>query len=215
MGWIMEVIVTIIKDKELVNRGFLIGPYCPIYGVCSIVMILLLSKVHDPFLLFILSIIICSVGEYITSYILEKIFKARWWDYSYMKFNINGRICLRNCAFFGILGFLVVKYINTFFLEIYSSFNILTLNIVFYTLISLFVIDIIVSCNVLLKIKDMSVKYINLDNTKEITEKVKKIISSKLLPRRLIKAFPNFKILIKKQISKLRGNKKPKDKEKK
>ena len=114
LGWVMEMIVTVIEDKEIVNRGFLVGPYCPIYGVCSIAMILLLNKVTNPVLLFVLSIIICSVGEYLTSYILEKIFNARWWDYSNMKFNLNGRICLRNCFFFGLLGFLVLNYINNF-----------------------------------------------------------------------------------------------------
>ena len=77
LGWVMEMIVTVIEDKEVVNRGFLVGPYCPIYGVCTIAMILLLNKVTNPILLFILSIIICSIGEYLTSYILEKIFMPK------------------------------------------------------------------------------------------------------------------------------------------
>lgn len=208
LGWIMEVIVTLIKDKELVNRGFLIGPYCPIYGVCSVVMILLLSKVSDPLLLFILSIIICSVGEYITSYLLEIIFKARWWDYSDIKFNLKGRICLRNCACFGILGFLVVKYINVFFLDIYSKITPTTLNILFYSLITIFIVDMIISCKVILKIKNMSIKYVRSDNTKEITEKVKSLISNNALSRRMFKAFPNLRLLIKKQINKIKSIKK-------
>lgn len=208
LGWIMEVIVTFIEDKEFVNRGFLIGPYCPIYGLCSIAMILLLSKVSSPILLFALSIIICSAGEYFTSFLLEIIFKARWWDYSNLKFNLNGRICLRNCAFFGILGFLVVKYINVFFLDIYSQIDPSTLNIIFYILATIFIIDIIVSCNVILKIKDMSIKYVRLDNTKEITEKVKSLISNNILFRRMFKAFPNLRLLIKKQINKFKNIKK-------
>ena len=105
MGWVMEMIATVVEDHEIVNRGFLIGPYCPIYGCCSIAIILILHKINNPIILFIFSILICSIGEYITSFVLEKIFKARWWDYSHMKFNLNGRICLRNCLFFGILGF--------------------------------------------------------------------------------------------------------------
>ena len=208
IGWLMEVIVTIIEDKELVNRGFLIGPYCPIYGVCSISMILLLNKVNNPILLFILSILICSIGEYLTSFILEKVFKARWWDYSKKKFNLNGRICLQNCLIFGILGFIVVKYINGFFYNIYSSFNPSTLNIIFYLCLIVFIVDIIISCNVILKIKNMSIKYVNLDNTKEITEKVKNLISDKILSRRIFKAFPNLKISIKKRFSKFKNRKK-------
>ena len=193
LGWIMEMIVTVIEDKEIVNRGFLVGPYCPIYGVCSISMILLLNKVTSPVLLFILSIIICSLGEYLTSFILEKIFNARWWDYSNMKFNLNGRICLRNCLFFGILGFLVLNYVNSFFVEFYLSLNSTTLNILFYSILTIFIIDLIVSCNVLLKIKNMSLKYINLHNTKEISEKVKDILTNNFLSRRLFDAFPNLK----------------------
>jgi len=204
-GWVMEMIVTLAKDKEIVNRGFLIGPYCPIYGVCSIAMILLLSKTNDPILLFILSIIICSVGEYLTSYLMEKIFKARWWDYSKIKFNINGRICLRNCLAFGILGFLVVKYINVSINNLYLNLSTISLNIIFYSLLIIFVSDLIISFNVINKVKKMSIKYVNLDNTKEITEKVRKILSKKLLPRRLLSAYPNVKFLIKEKINNLKS----------
>ena len=205
LGWIMEMIVTVIEDKEIVNRGFLVGPYCPIYGVCTIAMILLLNKVTNPILLFILSIIICSIGEYLTSYILEKIFNARWWDYSNMKFNLNGRICLRNCFFFGLLGFLVLNYINNYFTNIYLSLNPNTLNIIFYSLLTIFLADLILSCNVLLKIKNMSLKYINLDNTKEISIKVKDILTKNFLSRRLLKAFPYLMETTKKGFKKIRN----------
>ena len=201
LGWVMEMIVTLIDDKELVNRGFLIGPYCPIYGTCSVAMILLLRNVTNPLLLFILSIIICSVGEYLTSYLMERIFKARWWDYSNKKFNLNGRICLQNCLAFGILGFLMIKYVNTFILNIYSKLNPNTLNILFYILFVIFITDLIVSFNVIYKIKNMSIKFVHLDNTKEITEKVRSILSKNILPRRLFNAFPNAKILIKNKIN--------------
>ena len=201
LGWLMEMIVTLINDKELVNRGFLIGPYCPIYGTCSIAMILLLSKVNNPVLLFILSILICSVGEYITSYLMERIFKARWWDYSNKKFNLNGRICLQNCLAFGILGFIVVKYINVIITKQLLMLSNTNLNILFFSIIVIFISDLIISFNVICKIKDMSIKYVHLDNTKEITEKVRSILSKNILPRRLFNAFPNVRILIKNKIN--------------
>ena len=205
LGWIMEMVATIIEDKEIVNRGFLIGPYCPIYGVCSLLMILLLHKVTNPILLFILSIIICSVGEYLTSYILEKIFNARWWDYSHLKFNLNGRICLRNCLFFGLLGFLVLNYINDFFANVYLNLEPNLLNIIFYSILIIFVSDIVISCNVLLKIKNMSVKYINLDNTKEISAKVKDLLMNNFFSRRLLNAFPYLKNALKKGFKVIRN----------
>ena len=169
-GWIIEVIATYPDTKCFVNRGFLIGPYCPIYGNCAIAMILLLHNVTNPILLFILSIIICSAGEYVTSYVMEKLFHARWWDYTKNKFNINGRICLTNSLAFGVLGFLLIKFVNPFVVGLITKLSSTMMNILFYTILILFLIDNVISFKVIFKIKNMSVKYVHLDNTKEITE---------------------------------------------
>ncbi len=192
-GWIIEVIATYPDTKCFVNRGFLIGPYCPIYGNCAIAMILLLHNVTNPILLFILSIIICSVGEYVTSYVMEKLFHARWWDYTKNKFNINGRICLVNSLAFGVLGFLLIKFVNPFVVGLITKLSPTIMNILFYTILILFLIDNVISFKVIFKIKNMSVKYVHLDNTKEITEKVKKILSDNVLAKRVFKAFPNIR----------------------
>lgn len=192
-GWIIEVIATYPDTKCFVNRGFLVGPYCPIYGNCAIAMILLLHNIKDPILLFILSIIICSVGEYVTSYLMEKIFHARWWDYTKNKFNLNGRICLVNSLAFGVLGFLLIKFVNPFVVGLITKLSPTIMNILFYTILILFLIDNVISFKVIFKIKNMSVKYVHLDNTKEITEKVKKILSDNVLAKRVFKAFPNIR----------------------
>lgn len=192
-GWIIEVIATYPDTKCFVNRGFLIGPYCPIYGNCAIAMILLLHNIKDPILLFILSIIICSVGEYVTSYLMEKIFHARWWDYTKNKFNLNGRICLANSLAFGVLGFLLIKFVNPFVVGLITKLSPTIMNILFYTMLILFLIDNVISFKVIFKIKNMSIKYVHLDNTKEITEKVKKILSDNVLAKRVFKAFPNIR----------------------
>lgn len=192
-GWIIEVIATYPDTKCFVNRGFLIGPYCPIYGNCAIAMILLLHNVTNPILLFILSIIICSAGEYVTSYVMEKLFHARWWDYTKNKFNINGRICLVNSLAFGVLGFLLIKFVNPFVVGLITKLSPSMMNILFYTILILFLIDNVISFKVIFKIKNMSVKYVHLDNTKEITEKVKKILSDNVLAKRVFKAFPNIR----------------------
>lgn len=192
-GWIIEVIATYPDTKCFVNRGFLIGPYCPIYGNCAIAMIFLLHNVTNPILLFVLSILICSVGEYVTSYTMEKIFHARWWDYSKNKFNLNGRICLVNSLAFGVLGFLLIKFVNPFVVELITKLSPIMINVLFYTMLTLFIIDNVISFKVIFKIKNMSIKYVHLDNTKEITEKVKKILSDNILAKRVFKAFPNIK----------------------
>ena len=192
-GWIIEVIATYPDTKCFVNRGFLIGPYCPIYGNCAIAMIFLLHNVTNPILLFVLSILICSVGEYVTSYTMEKIFHARWWDYSKNKFNLNGRICLVNSLAFGVLGFLLIKFVNPFVVELITKLSPIMINVLFYTMLTLFIIDNVISFKVIFKIKNMSIKYVHLDNTKEITEKVKKILSDNILAKRVFKEFPNIK----------------------
>jgi len=95
LGWIIETTLVSIEKKKFVNRGFLIGPYCPIYGFGGLaITILLKNYTKDPIVLFLMAVIICACLEYFTSYIMEKLFKARWWDYSKKKYNINGRICL-------------------------------------------------------------------------------------------------------------------------
>lgn len=198
IGWIIEIIDRFKVNKKIVNRGFLIGPYIPIYGSCAIVMVLLLHSVKSPTILFLSCILIASIGEYLTSYIMEKVFHARWWDYSDYKFNLNGRICLINCLGFGVLGFILIKYLNNFFYNIYSNFNIITINILFYILITIFIIDLIVSFNVIFKIKNMSLKFVNPDNTNEITKKVRELIKNNWLVKRLFMAFPNVKPIIKK-----------------
>lgn len=86
IGWTIEVLLQFIEKKRLINRGFLIGPYCPIYGFGAVVMTLILDKYQDNLIiLFGMSMLICTVLEYLTSYIMEKLFKARWWDYSQKK----------------------------------------------------------------------------------------------------------------------------------
>ena len=83
LGWIMESALVSFQSGKLINRGFLIGPYCPIYGWGGLIITLYLTQYKDNiFTVFFLAVIVCSILEYFTSYIMEKIFKARWWDYS-------------------------------------------------------------------------------------------------------------------------------------
>ena len=149
LGWIIEVIVTFYKDKKFVNRGFLLGPYCPIYGFSSIIMILYLSRYRDSFItIFLLAVVVCSIIEYLVSYLMEKLFNARWWDYSNRKFNINGRVCLENSIWFGLLGTLLIYVVNPFLYNLISKMSDNVLLIVGSFLLIIFVIDLIISLNV-------------------------------------------------------------------
>ncbi len=194
LGWLMEVGCKLVETKKFINRGFLIGPYCPIYGWGAIIITLLLNKyLADPIALFIIAIVICSIIEYVTSYFMEKIYHARWWDYSRRKYNINGRICLETMIPFGILGVLIMYFANPFFTGIYEKIPEIALTVICSFLVIVFLIDNIISSHIISTIKVEGIKA-EKDNTKEITEKVKQILQSKsFLHKRLINAFPDIK----------------------
>ncbi len=171
-GWIMECILGVIQKHKFVNRGFLIGPYCPIYGVGVVGVSLLLSGFsNNVILLFVLATVLCGSLEYFTSYIMEKIFKARWWDYSNNKFNINGRICLETLIPFGILSVLIIKIANPFILNRIKMISPSVLNWLTISLLLIYFIDILISFNIILRFKHLTKK--EKDNTEEITKKVR------------------------------------------
>ena len=192
LGFIVETIYVWILDKKFQNRGFLIGPVLPIYGFGCILITLLLSpyKAH-PIILFCMSIIICSVLEYLTSYLLEKIFNARWWDYSNRKYNINGRICLETLIPFGIGGSIICYLVDP---NIQKLIRLVPYNIVIIisiVLAILMITDTLLSIKTISSVKNKIKKGIR-DNTIEIKEKVKDfIISNSKLRKRFINSYPN------------------------
>lgn len=120
IGWVMETILCSILEKHFVNRGFLNGPICPIYG-CGVLLILLcLTPVKERIstlwlallVVFVVGVVLASALEYVTSWLMEKLFHARWWDYSTHKFNLNGRICLDTSLAWGVLSILLVYLIQ-------------------------------------------------------------------------------------------------------
>ena len=193
----MEAIVCSIPAKKFVDRGFLIGPYCPIYGFGALSIILLLKRyMNDYVVFFVMSILVCSVLEYLTSFFMEKIFKARWWDYSNKKFNINGRICLINSIAFGVVATVIMYFVNPEINMIISKIPEDTLQIISIILFVIFAVDYVVSSKLMLSFKDTLSK-VKLDNTEEITEKIKQVLREKsIFTRRIVHAFPNVKLKI-------------------
>ena len=193
IGWLIEVIGKLIEKHKFINRGFLIGPICPIYGHGCLLMILTLSRYKDnPLVLFVNAIFICSLLEYFTSYFMEKIFKARWWDYSTKRFNLNGRICAETMIPFGILGTLVICVINPIFEYLLNLFNFETIKITAVVLFIIYIIDYTISLIIMFGFKG-TLKTLEKDGTEEITKKVKDILINKnILYKRLVEAFPNF-----------------------
>ena len=139
LGWCVESIYKSILDKKLVNSGFLYGPFCPIYAFGAIIMALILTKLpNNVFIIFISSTILLTVWEYIVGVFLEKIFKTKYWDYSHLKFNINGRVCLKNSIYWGLLGVAFTFVIHPFikqYVDMIPEKTLMYVNIVVYTVL--------------------------------------------------------------------------------
>ena len=225
IGWLIEIIPKSFKTKRFINRGFLIGPYLPVYGSGAVIMTICLSSLSsNPVLLFVLSLLICGVLEYITSYLMEKLFKARWWDYSTKPLNLNGRVWIGNAILFGLGGVVVVKFINPILFKYVNNINENILSIIAIILFIIFIIDLIVSYNIInnfkkeivFKLEDSSEKMANkvknilnnklkeesntiqnklTDLYKQISKEIKKAFEMRtILYRRLVNAFPNLEI---------------------
>lgn len=195
IGWIVESTNVSLRMGKFIDRGFLIGPYCPIYGFGCLGMILYLEQYKENVItVFILGVVLCSILEYFTSYVMELLFKTRWWDYSDRKFNLNGRICGGNACMFGLGGIVVIYLLHPMLLNILAKLNSNTLMIVSIVLFIIYLTDTIISLNVINRFKK-TITSIDLkrDSTLEFSKMVNQTIKEnhKIFQKRLLTAFPN------------------------
>jgi len=110
LGWLYEsLLCSIFEERRFINRGFLLGPYCPIYGTGAVLCWLVLRDNTNILEVFVIAAVLCCAVEYITSFCMEKIFHARWWDYSNLPFQLHGRICLYGGIIFGS-GVVIIRF---------------------------------------------------------------------------------------------------------
>lgn len=120
LGWLWEVILFLFTEHAFINRGVYRGPYLPIYGIGGLLLCLLLGSFRKkPLCVFGISLVVCSVLEYLASYFLERRWGIRWWDYSGHFLNINGRICLLGALVFGLGGTALVCLFLPFYEKLY------------------------------------------------------------------------------------------------
>ena len=113
IGWCTEVSYAALDRGIFVNRGFLNGPYCPIYGCGVVIVVAALTPLKDNLLiLFAGSFLLTSILEYITGFILEKVFHNKWWDYSNKPFNLHGYICLKFSIYWGLACTFIMDVIH-------------------------------------------------------------------------------------------------------
>ena len=174
LGWLMESIFRSIIEKKIINTGFLKGPMCPIYGIGAFIMATVLKSLENNIvLLFIVSMLVLTLWEYIVGVLLEKIFHTKYWDYSDHKINFQGRICLSNSIYWGVLGVVFVKFIHPFMVSVVSKIDTNIIYVVISILTVIFIIDAITSIVKVRNIKLALEKVEELNN--QIKEKLKEI----------------------------------------
>ena len=145
-GYIYEEIFYLIQDKTLVNRGFLYGPYLPVYGFGAILIVLLLDRLKKyPLLVFILSMLLTGIVEYITGIALYEIYHKTWWDYNGLLLNIGGYVCIRSVFTFAIGGILLIYIIKPQIIELMDKIKLNRLKIISIVILLIIVIDFILS----------------------------------------------------------------------
>lgn len=190
-GWAMEVIISLLQRRKLVNRGFLVGPICPIYGVGALLLSLVVNSDESLLVIFCVAVVGSAVLEYSVSYIMEKLFRVRWWDYTDQPFNLNGRICAESVLAFGVIGVLILKIINPALLALYSSMPQFLMLLLAAVLAAWLIFDIALSLWLMLGVR-VTVGTVQRDATDEIAARVHEVLTDKgKLNRRLVKAFPN------------------------
>lgn len=217
LGWILEIIYAYYSHGYFINRGFLNGPFCPIYGFGALSLVLFLDNFkNNIILLFILGTIFTSVIEYVTAVVLEKAFNTTWWDYTDNAFNIKGRICLSFSLIWGGVSVFLIKFVQPYVKALVSNLTYPVSKILFYMFFFYLVIDFILTLKSLIDLNHILSELYNLSKEmlsnkyfKDIKTKISKTnipylneakskynsLMETLTPnhKRLLEAFPTMK----------------------
>ena len=194
LGWCIEVTLKYFQFHRFINRGFLTGPWLPIYGSGAVLITLavnglapLESSVGNTFAL---SFVLCGTVEYGTSYVMEKRFHARWWDYSQKPMNLHGRVWIGNLVLFGLGGVLIIEVLDPLFLRLIGSLSLLRRQILTGALGTVFLADYIMS-HFVLKLVKTGVERSEADNTEEISREIRLLLRDRsVFHRRFAEAYP-------------------------
>ena len=195
LGWCIEVTLKYFQYHRFINRGFLTGPWLPIYGSGAVLITISTGLVaqYDSSVgtTFLVSFVVCGIVEYVASWFMEKRYHARWWDYSTKPMNLNGRVWIGNLILFGLGGVLIVELLNPLLLRL---FNQMTLRVRTYLagfLGAVFVADFVVT-QFVLKLVKTGVEHSQADNTEQIRQEVRTLLSDRnYFYKRFADAYPD------------------------
>jgi len=194
LGWCIEVTLKYFQFHRFINRGFLTGPWLPIYG-SGAALITIAVKGLSPLessvgTTFMVSFILCGVVEYMTSFVLEKRFHARWWDYSQKPMNLHGRVWIGNLILFGLGGVLIVEMINPLLLRLSGHLSFRLRETLAIILSSIFMADYVMS-HFVLKLVKTGVENSEADDTEAINKEIRLLLNDRsFFHRRFAEAYP-------------------------
>lgn len=177
LGWCFEMVHMGITTKEVVNRGFFNGPVIPIYGIGMMLIIYLLDGFKDNIITTTLLIVaICSILEYSTSVLMEKLFDMRWWDYEDKPLNLNGRVCFETMSLFTIMALIGIYKINPAYMEFITSLSTNMLMKLAFFFLAAFLLDAFFSLYILNRYMSKDERSIRKDKTPDIRKFTKTVI---------------------------------------
>lgn len=194
LGWCLEVVYAALGRKEFVNRGFLNGMLCPVYGISTVFMLIFMESLRGEwFYLFLGCMIVGTVMELLTGLLLEKVFHLRLWDYSGKKFQAGGYICMAASIVWGMLGVFTIKFFNPLLMIILGDIPYVPGWILLFALCLILAVDVFMTTGVLLKMKRRNQKMTEIAKglnqaSKSLQAKIIQVVN-----RRMNKAFPNMK----------------------
>ena len=194
LGWCIEVTLKYFQFHRFINRGFLAGPWLPIYG-CGAALITIVVGGLSPMdssvgTAFVISFVLCGIVEYMTSFVLEKRFHARWWDYSQKPMNLHGRVWIGNLILFGLGGVLIVELFNPLLSRLSESMSFRLREILAAVLSSVFAADYVMS-HFVLKLVKTGVESSEADNTEAINKEIHLLLRDRsFFHRRFVEAYP-------------------------
>ena len=192
IGWCGEAAMAAVHRHKFVNRGFVSGPICPVYGAGAAAVAVFLPELKDQlFFLFLGGMIVTTFVEYLTGRILELIFHRKWWDYSDQRFNLDGYVCLKNSAVWGLCSVLMICFFDPLLCRLLVLIPRLAGDILLWILGVLLVIDAVGSGVAVLGLKKKQSRITQITEELHKTSKLLENALTTRIQKRMVKAFPN------------------------
>ena len=194
VGWCIEVTLKYFEFGRFINRGFLTGPWLPIYGtgavLCTVGVQGLAPLESGYGTTFVICFVLCGTLEYMTSFVMEKRFHARWWDYSKKPMNLHGRVWIGNLVLFGLGGVLIVHVFDPLLCRLFAMISLPARELTALVLSAVITADFVMS-HFVLKLVKTGVEQSQADNTEQISREVRLLLSDRsVFHRRFADAYP-------------------------